>query len=318
MHANKEAGMVTFSSPLHLYDNLLEREYIDGLFRHLRCILGSQFDEYEFLVWSGLQEPEPHHFPSADRARRVLVYLSDEYGSYPEHLLAEFAAIFKCYLPREESKRLISLPLGYVSGVPKGEVTPINARQYNVFFSGFAQQSRMEFLDVLVHLAGGLKRVVAPSQGNSFSDSILDMSAAFPNSYIQLTRRFAHGLDRSRYGQLLGEAKIALCPCGWKSAETFRHFEAMRAGCIVMSSPLPPTRLYEGSPIIQLKDWRQLESTVRSLLSNPEEMERIQELTLEWWNRVCSEEAVASFMAAHLNALPLFSEPDAGPVGGIM
>ena len=105
------------------------------------------------------------------------------------------------------------------------------------------------------------------------------------------------------YRRVLYDAKIAICPGGYASRESFRHYEALRAGCVIISEPLPDTRFYRGSPIIVLDDWRNLRGVVRELLREPERLETLHRQTRKWWQDMCCEEAVARFMKEKLDLL---------------
>jgi len=74
----------------------------------------------------------------------------------------------------------------------------------------------------------------------------------------------------------------------------------MRAGCVLISDPLPETRLYRDAPIIRITNWQRLEETVSQLLRSPERMLELQRLTLAWWEDVCSEKATAAYIRAQL------------------
>lgn len=105
-----------------------------------------------------------------------------------------------------------------------------------------------------------------------------------------------------RYSRLLMDTKVALAPRG-TSFETFRYFEAMRAGCVVITEALPSRWFYDGSPAIQVGDWSELAGILTDLLQDPGELERLHQASLLWWQTVCSEEAVGAFIRGRLNVL---------------
>jgi len=266
-------------------------------------------DDYDFLLWSdtGVLKSRGPIGGRHEKRPRVLLYISDETASVPFHLTSKFAAIFKNYLPGDfPAERIYSMPLGHVNGVPQCAPVAVNERKYNVFFSGCPQVSRAGFFGILSKLASSADRLpvtkwdLMQCAAESEQPSVFDMSGAFPGSYIHMTPEFLQGLDCATYGKMLQESKIALCPAGWKSAETYRHFEAMRAGCIVVSGPLPNTRLYRDSPIVCLDNWDRLGSTITELLKDEVRMLELQRRTLKWWQEVCSEKAVAEYIRTRL------------------
>jgi hypothetical protein len=270
--------------------------------------MGPDIAEYDFVIWSNLgQANKPLSLQDNPGKSKVLIYVSDETSSIPLELGRHCVAIFKAYLPQEfPEQRLYALPLGYVRGVPAYDSIPLIQRRTNVFFSGTIHRSRASFGQTLVYLAGKSKHrtelknpdlTPTPSRDSGI---LYDWSCAFPDSYICITTGFSKGLNRTSYGAKLCDSKIALCPGGWQSSETFRHYEAMRAGCIVISDRLPDTRLYRNSPIIQLADWTYLDRTIENLLGDTARMVALQGDTLNWWKTVCSESAVAAFIHEQL------------------
>ena len=123
-----------------------------------------------------------------------------------------------------------------------------------------------------------------------------DFKKAFPDSIIIFNKKFKEGFSVHEYGEVLAESKIVFSPKGFDSSECFRLYEAMRAGCIVISERLPDIEFYKDSPIIQIDDWEEGLTIAKRLLLNPYEMERLQEEITKWWEERCSEEAMAKFV----------------------
>jgi hypothetical protein len=110
--------------------------------------------------------------------------------------------------------------------------------------------------------------------------------------------RAALGLTES-YSELLAQTRICLVPRG-NSPETFRFFEALRAGCIVICEAMPDHWFYRGAPVMRVRRWSELEAVIVPLLANPEEMERLHVASLEWWRSRCSEDAVGRYLAERI------------------
>nr|WP_238361212.1 glycosyltransferase family 47 protein [Iningainema tapete] len=101
------------------------------------------------------------------------------------------------------------------------------------------------------------------------------------------------------------DTKICLVPRG-TSFETTRLFEAMKYGCIVVTEALPSRWYLDGAPVIQIKDWRDLEGILRKLLSNQQLMQTMHQESLNWWKKKCSEAIVGKYIVEKLNAsIPL-------------
>lgn len=97
------------------------------------------------------------------------------------------------------------------------------------------------------------------------------------------------------YPQMLRDTKICPCPSG-NFTETFRHYEAVQAGCIVISEPPPNEWYFNNHPFITIERWEHLPMTIASLLSDPHAMQRHSDASLRWWNEQVCPEAVAKTM----------------------
>jgi hypothetical protein len=82
-----------------------------------------------------------------------------------------------------------------------------------------------------------------------------------------------------RYTEIMADTRIALAPRG-SSVETYRFFEAMRQGCVVICDRLPPHWFYAGCPAVQIDDWGNLEAEVKALSADPE---RLKDLHPDRW-----------------------------------
>jgi hypothetical protein len=113
------------------------------------------------------------------------------------------------------------------------------------------------------------------------------------------------------YSQGLMNAKVCLAPRG-TSLETFRVFEGLRYGCVVVADRLPRHWFYKGAPMLQLDRWDGLEAAVAPLLDDRRALDRWHVRTMRWWRERCSEAAVGRFMAARLNELSRAGDVRAG------
>lgn len=196
--------------------------------------------------------------------------------------------------------RVETVPLGYLD--PRSEpLVPLAKRSIDIFFSGhIPQRSRYAGLRALVAMPKEVSRrelvrvLETPELRDRYSID-LRLTGDFASS--------AFGFDDS-YLLSLAMSKIALCPTG-NSVETYRLFEAMRAGCVIISEPLPKHWFYRGSPIITVASWRELPSVLSDLFADPAGMQVIGERTFAWWRDVCSESAVAERAGAWIDALRL-------------
>jgi hypothetical protein len=293
------------------FEEWMERDYFAEVLHALALGMGPKFESYTFCLFScngGDRRPATADNPRLDN--KVLLYLSDEHGTVPSELSGHYTAIFKAYLRTDvDRENIFPLSLGCVNGVKMFPIIPVAERTLDVFFSGNLNTNRLtlykEFTplrllpDDLVEFCfrvNSVRRLAPRVLGTNFS-------GGFESAHIQFTRTFGDGLSREDYAAKLSVAKIALCPTGFHSTETFRHFEATRAGCIVISMPLPDTTLYRGAPIVQVESWRNGLEKARELLTNMSALEETQREILAWWKSHWSPEATARFIQTKLSQL---------------
>jgi len=177
----------------------------------------------------------------------------------------------------------------------------------DLFFSGYLNRNRIDLYKQFRPIRWLPKRDLIGRYPRELARRLVEkvcpercFDDVFPASSIRFTEWFGKGLEPAVYARTLADTKIALCPPGFVSNETIRHWEAMRLGCVVISAPLPPNRFYKDSPIIQLQDWSELKPLLSRLLANPAELYELHAKTVAWWHNRCSESAVAESMAAIL------------------
>lgn len=122
-------------------------------------------------------------------------------------------------------------------------------------------------------------------------------------SFVTSTYGAESGSDAAtQYCDKMMNTKICLAPRG-TSLETYRFYEAIKYGCIVITEALPSRWFYDGSPAIQVKDWRQLEDVLINLLQNKTLLNETKEKSLHWWETKCSESVVGKYIAEKLNSI---------------
>ena len=107
--------------------------------------------------------------------------------------------------------------------------------------------------------------------------------------------------DISDYAQRLMDAKVCLAPRG-SVADTWRFFEGLKSGCAVITNPLPDEWYYRDAPVIQIDDWKDLESILLPLLSDEARLGEMHIQSLRYWDEVCGEMALGRFLAQSILA----------------
>lgn len=293
------------SASAYQWEALNETVFLKNFFKCLSCEMGNDFSRYTYYIFSS-HEPSTVPHSADNRSRnKILFFISDESASIPVALRENYFAIFKGYMPYEMAgSNVFPFNIGYAKDVPGFKPPPIRARPIDVFFSGNLNDNRIAFYSALHPILRHLPQPLAAKAFNKYRHRLrTSFEAVFPHSSIQFTNGFKHGLSPECYGDLLCKSKIVLCPKGFRSPETFRHIEAMRAGAVVLSEELPDTHFYRGSPIVTIANWREGLRTARKLLADPDNLIRLQKQTSDWWRNVCSEAATASFVASQIQLL---------------
>jgi hypothetical protein len=205
---------------------------------------------------------------------------------------------------RKNSKKtshIYDIPLGYARQLDL-PIKDIEKREYDVSFAGSIQHgnySRWSFkywFDNPKSLSR--KRMIS---------SVKKLKVKYPEFEIELAITSSFGsskdmLDKNSYSENMMNTKICLVPRG-TSFETFRFFEAMRYGCIVVGEALPYRWFYDGSPAIQVNDWSELGIILPRLLENKALIREKYQESLNWWETKCSEDIVGDYMAEKLNSV---------------
>ena len=282
--------------------------FVTRLLDEIYAVQGSSFFKYEYIICIPYAATNPV-MPEHSKDRRILIYLGDEVSQLDKRIFQFYLYVFKQYFDFETNNNIFPLPLSSMKIIKGLHVKEINDRRINIFFSGNLNANRVELYNVLngIHYTPShflLKRIYCRFLK---SKTPIDCSHKFNQSCIRFTEGFAKGFALDEYIEKLQDSKIVICPGGFVSNETIRHFEAMQAGCIIISDKLPDTYLYKDSPIIILSKWNRLKSVVNELLQSPDEMSRIQKKMVAWWREVCSEKACAEYISAKIDALAVNS-----------
>jgi hypothetical protein len=303
---------VTTNTPLReKFDSI----YYETLFANLRVVMKECYNDYNFYIFcicQGKQNLLPKSANCKTDKKKVLIYICDEANNDPHYLLPYYHAIFKNYLSSNEFEKhkIFNFPLwcpDYVSHLPYKN---INERKYSVFFSGNLSYPRLSLFFVLLFgktpniiFQKVIKKMYFKFKFIRKMLTLLKFDSKFQKAFIRFTNGFNQGLPGEEYGKILSESKIVLCPMGYVSPECYRHYEAMRAGCVIISEKRPPTYFYKDSPIIQVSDWNEGLKINKDLINNEKELERRSKATIDWWENRCNEKATANYMAKCLEFL---------------
>ncbi|MFL6428773.1 MAG: hypothetical protein ACJ71S_11060 [Acidobacteriaceae bacterium] len=112
--------------------------------------------------------------------------------------------------------------------------------------------------------------------------------------------RSAKALNYQSYSERMMNSRICVAPRG-SNWETYRFYEGLRAGCLVITSPFRNEPFLRGAPVITVDSWRELPKLLRRYARDIDTLERYRLASLAWWNNHCSESVIARQLAAQLN-----------------
>lgn len=274
-------------------DHYFESIYLKKVVVMLRELLSTEtnFSFYFYLNRSASDLGNIKPF-TGDENRKICIIVDEDLIEMPE-LLAEFDFVFQAYISDiKSSQRYFHFPLGYSRQLLEGFNRTILSRNTNVFFSGNLHQGRRffyyglaSFKNVPFFIAHRLQRILK-----------IKYDFLFKKSYIRFTNGFGKGLSATEYTEKLFDSKIVLCPPGISNSETYRLYEAMKAGCVIISEPLPAKPFYENMPIITIDSWANISNIIDQVLADEPQMLMRQKAVIAHWNERLSENATAYYI----------------------
>jgi hypothetical protein len=261
----------------HLKDYAWETEYLSQIFALVPEIKGTAVhwrSERLFRRWFPRLRSKflrtKLRIPRSVDENTVLIILSDELYRVPRPLPA--LAVFKQYASPED-RLSIPFPLGFQRSFPAVAARPMKMRRIDVGFLGRMYPHRRAFLRQL-------------TDHPRLKPFRLDLTSE--------TR-----VSVREYSDFLNNCKVSLCLPGNYSPETFRFYESLKIGCIVVSARMPGNGLYESHPGFQLNDFDDVDEVaaiLQSILEAPGEFDSLQQRSLDTWETQYAPAAVATMI----------------------
>lgn len=260
---------------LHLYltPECVELPFLAEVFT---CVFAQMpatlWGQYE---WVFLSPRTPLALVKDMTERHILVYIGNEKGHIPA-FFRQATFVFTPYLDMSEAHANVEvIPLGCNGHMPLLPVVPLPQRDLFFSFVGQVLSERLPFIAQGLNFLGHVKPY----------DNL--------KAYLTLTPRFQSGLSPADYADILHRSCFAPVPPGI-SPITFRLFEALRAGCLVVTGPLPPYPYLEDLPALRVSaDWSEFSPFLLGAFKNSRGMKELQAQSLAYYARVCSAEGVA-------------------------
>jgi hypothetical protein len=241
------------------------------------------FSRFRWIITSAHHD-KPEQLTTPLDQQTVMIYLSNEDFRLPWYT-SRLAALFTPYCWSEAPlASLHAIPLGCLGNVPEQPCVSLSERCIDVFFSGQMLPARERFAQELAQVLKYFK----------------PQTAAVMSVW---TGRFRSGLTAPDYARYLAQARVALIPRG-NSLVTYRLFEAMRAGCILVCEAQRPAWFLQHCPqIVMPPDWNHLLEVLRELWERPELMQEMHQQTRACYDHYCRPEAVADYILKELSPL---------------
>ncbi len=191
----------------------------------------------------------------------------------------------------------IPLPLGYHSQVELPQI-PMARRPLDTFFAG----------QVATPPQRGYQRLLSSSKIEARRQiwQVLQVLQKEGKWHLDLgtlsaADRSAQAASFSSYSEKMMQSRICVAPRG-SMADTFRAFEGLRAGCLVVANALPKDAfMYPRAPLLYVHHWRELGSILTRYARDIDTLEQWREKSLAWWHNHLRPEIMAVYLAQHLN-----------------
>lgn len=260
-------------------------------FQEIINILGAQLsDDYALTLDPLTAEYTKRNTVKVDPQKiNILLGMWDEYDSkFHRTLLNKYDFIFNQYITGEEERsydNLFSLPLGYNGNIIEGsehiqQIIPVENRPVDVFFSGHmsSKQRHASMIDNINYIKNDKRRYQYKLDFN-------------------ITQGFMLGFKGQEYYNRLYNSKIVFCPPGNISNETYRMYEALMCGCVVICASLPDTEIYKNITVVQVEDFKKDGAAkMFELLEDKTQLNLLQQNNINCWKDNFTSEKVANYI----------------------
>jgi len=282
----------------NVINNLGEEQELAGFELEIFNILKKKlpnFKDYLFVLYgnNGTDLPLSRYI---QHDKKVLIWRSNENKlNRVDELKKNYKHIFTNYY--WDGPNSTSLQLGYHTQTKNKTIIPIKERLFNISFIGCLNRNRVRLASTLTNIPIkwiGLGLLFC----KTFTLKILNnlVKWKYNNDYYQFNDGFNNGLNEEDFNFILKNTKIILCPRGWVNTETFRLYESMKWGCVVISEELPERSYYKDIPIIKVSDWKEGVEIANEMVSNTKLLEEMSNKNIQYYNDNLSPKAAANLI----------------------
>lgn len=282
----------------NVINNLGEEQELAGFELEVFNVLKKKlpnFKDYLFVVWENNGNDLPlSRFIQHDK--KVLIWRSNENKlNRVGELKKYYKHIFTNYYWDEANST--SLQLGYHTQTKNKTIIPIKERLFNISFTGCLNRNRVQLASILTNIPIkwiGLGLLFC----KTFTLKILNnlVNWKYNNDYYQFNDGFNNGLNEEDFNFIIKNTKIILSPRGWVNTETFRLYESMKWGCVVISEELPDRSYYKDIPIIKISDWKEGIEIANKMVNDMKLLEEMSSKNIQYYKDNLSPKAAANLM----------------------
>lgn len=271
--------------------DIQQNDYFLDVYKFLKDKLS---DDYDITIDPLTAEYTARNTVEVDSKKiNILLGMWDEYDSkFHRNLFDKYDFIFTQYISKEEEdkyEKLFSLPLGINTAIIKDRehiqtILPVHERSTDVFFSGhMSSTQRYE------SMINNINLIKNDSRRKNYK---LDFN---------VTRGFMLGFKGEEYYNRLYNSKIVFCPPGNISNETYRLYEALMCGCVIISPTLPQTQIYKDIPVVQVDDFKNKGALkMFELLEDKEQLKELQQKNIDFWKNNFTQEKIADYIVSKI------------------
>ncbi len=196
-----------------------------------------------------------------------------------------------------EAPGIFTIPLGYHSQ-RELPIVPMSERTLDSFFSG---DVRSHYQRNDYRYWTSTSKVEARRQLWKALDNLQPNDWKILRNEVSADRA---GTDSAYggYSEKMQQSRICIAPRG-SVAETFRLFEGLRSGCLVITNRLPDMPFLTGAPLVLVDHWRELPKLLQKYARDLPALERYSKASRAWWDERCSEPVIGRQVADFLNRL---------------
>ena len=255
------------------------------------------FDEHMFITYMKDTWAYPNTV-DLEHHKKVLISSSEHNVTPLTQIKHNYRHVFAQYYWDEEG--VTSIPLGCFSN-NETSIKPMKERMYNTTFIGCLNRNRTQ----LASLLSGVPRMfmflgfyLNDPKMMKFINHMVKWR--HPRDFYSFNPDFNTGVKGDVFTNILNNSKICLVPKGWTNSETYRLYEAMNAGCVVICEKLPDRKYFKNIPVIQVDNWKQGLKKVRELLKDDSLLEELSIKSKMFYDEFLSPIATAKIIMEKL------------------